>query len=190
MTNKPIAVSQILDDIEKMLREVDEILSKYPQLGSGHDIPEEQVELYIRSSFINTLDLLQRLNLNKRYDELYNVYLKAQEDKHGFLKKEWIDDTPYLVWPMELGRYLSKIKRSVSDKKKLRPNQKAKIKCREIAERIWSKDPTITIAAMIKHPEIRPHRTKRDGKLYVAKTIHNWIKEECPDPSPGRRRGT
>ena len=66
MTNKPIDVSQILNNIEEMLAEADEILSKNPDLGAGHDIPEEQVELYIRSSFINTLDLLQKLNLNKR----------------------------------------------------------------------------------------------------------------------------
>ena len=60
--------AQILNDIKEMLNEAGEILSKYPQLGSEHDVPEQQVELYIRTSFSKTLSLLAKVNLNEKYD--------------------------------------------------------------------------------------------------------------------------
>lgn len=177
--------TQILDNIKEMLSRADEIFSENPNLGSEYDIPEQLVENYIKESFINTLFLFEELKRNNTYEQLNNIYLKAQKD--GFLKKRWFDDGFYLVWPVELRSYLSLIKPSISDKKKLRPNQKAKIKCREIAKIIWNKDPSITIADMINHPEILPHTKKRDGNYYVEKTIHNWIKDLCPDRSPGRK---
>ena len=74
--------------------------------------------------------------------------------------------------------------------KKFRPSQIAKIECRTIAKKIWEKDPTITIAAMIDHKELIPHTIKKDGNEYTAKTVRNWIKDLCPDRSRGRRKGT
>jgi hypothetical protein len=69
--------------------------------------------------------------------------------------------------------------------KKLRPNQLHKLKCREVAQKIWKEDPSITIADMIHKDEINE---VCDGKVYTEKTIRNWIKDLCPDRSPGRRR--
>ncbi len=69
-------------------------------------------------------------------------------------------------------------------KRKLRPNQKHKIACRKIAKELWEKDPSITIADMAKSNEIK---IAWDGRIYAKSTIRNWIKDECPDRSPGRR---
>jgi hypothetical protein len=82
------------------------------------------------------------------------------------------------------------VKNQIIPHKKLRPNQLAKRKCGNIAEKIWEKDPQITIAEMINHPDLIPHTKKKDGKFYAEKTVRNWIKELCPDRSPGRRKNT
>jgi hypothetical protein len=68
--------------------------------------------------------------------------------------------------------------------KKLRSNQIHKIKCREVAQKLWEEDPSITIADMIHKDNINE---VFDGKVYAEKTIRNWIKDLCPNRSPGRR---
>lgn len=102
----------------------------------------------------------------------------------------------------ELGEYLTKIikillppelfpnhKNRISSReppteKKLRPSQRHKIECRKIAKILWEKDPTITIADMIYKDELNK---VLDGKTYSEKTIRSWIKDLCPNRSPGRR---
>ena len=71
-----------------------------------------------------------------------------------------------------------------SKEKKLRPNQRHKLQSREIAEKLWGKDPTITIADMINEPEII---AACDDKFYIEKTVRDWIKDLCPNRKPGRR---
>ena len=65
--------------------------------------------------------------------------------------------------------------------------QTCRQKCREIAKRLWDKDKAITIADMIVNENIIPFTIKKNGQYYVERTIHNWIKDLCPDRSPGRR---
>jgi preprotein translocase subunit Sss1 len=60
-------------------------------------------------------------------------------------------------------------------------------KCREIAKRIWERQPDFTIAAMINHSEIVRQARKPDGSPYSEITIRNWIRDLCPNPRPGRR---
>lgn len=71
--------------------------------------------------------------------------------------------------------------------KKLRPDQIAKQECRKVAKEIWEKDPTLTIKAMTDMEEIINVSKKPNGDLYSEKTVRNWIKDLCPDRSPGRR---
>jgi hypothetical protein len=68
--------------------------------------------------------------------------------------------------------------------KKLRPNQNHKIEYRKVAESLWEKNPTITITDMCYKDEINEIS---DPKQYSEKTIRNWIKDLCPNRSPGRR---
>jgi hypothetical protein len=68
-----------------------------------------------------------------------------------------------------------------------RPDQEAKSRCRDIAAMIWKEHPNMTIADMIKQDKIIAASTRKDGKLYVEKTVHGWLKDLCPNPKPGRR---
>jgi len=72
-------------------------------------------------------------------------------------------------------------------KKKKRPSQIHKEKCREVAQSLWEEDPTITIKEISEMNEIMEVTKRTDGKCYSKKTIRNWIKELCPDRTPGRR---
>jgi preprotein translocase subunit Sss1 len=65
--------------------------------------------------------------------------------------------------------------------------QEANKKCREIATRIWDRQPDFTIAAMVNHSEIIHQARKPDGSCYSEMTIRNWIRDLCPNPKPGRR---
>ena len=68
--------------------------------------------------------------------------------------------------------------------KKLRPNQRHKIECRTIAERIWENEPNVTITDMIWRDEIAK---ACETKVYKESTLWDWVKDLCPNRSPGRR---
>ncbi|MFC1554093.1 sigma 54-interacting transcriptional regulator [candidate division KSB1 bacterium] len=68
--------------------------------------------------------------------------------------------------------------------KKLRPSQKHRLECRKIAEKIWANNPSITIPEMIQRAEIKEAADNID---YRKRTMRNWIKNLCPNRSPGRR---
>ena len=56
---------------------------------------------------------------------------------------------------------------------------------RKAAEKIWAKEPEITIADMIMRNEIA---NACDDVTYAEKTIRDWIKDLCPNRKPGRRK--
>jgi hypothetical protein len=60
-------------------------------------------------------------------------------------------------------------------------------KCREIAKRIWDRQPDFTIAGMISHSEILRQAKRPDGNPYSEITVRNWIRDLCPNPKRGRR---
>jgi hypothetical protein len=68
---------------------------------------------------------------------------------------------------------------------KYRPNQKHRERCRAIAESIWKYNPDTTIADMAINDDITGIAC--EGKIYAEKTIREWIKDLCPNRSPGRR---
>lgn len=71
--------------------------------------------------------------------------------------------------------------------RKLRPNQRHRKLVRGLAEKIWSMNPEITIADMVKNGEIKKIAVTKKGKNYEEKTLHDWIKDLCPNRYPGRR---
>ncbi len=96
----------------------------------------------------------------------------------------------------EVDRLLSKSTNSTQEKMPLavetKPSrsvyaQGCNKKCREIARRIWDRQPDFTIAAMINHSEIIRQARKPDGGSYSEMTIRNWIRDLCPNPRQGRR---
>ena len=67
-----------------------------------------------------------------------------------------------------------------------RPDQQDRLTCQQIARRLWSENPTMTIADMTRNPEIL---VQGNGKAYKGKnTLRNWLKEVAP-PAVRNRRG-
>jgi len=80
------------------------------------------------------------------------------------------------------------VSKIIVSKKKLSPCQRHKESCRRVAEEIWEKEPTLTIVAMCKRPEIID---ACEGIIYKGKhTIRNWVNDLCPNRKKGRRKGT
>lgn len=71
-----------------------------------------------------------------------------------------------------------------------RHSTKCKMKCREIAGKIWESNPSITIREMTEREEILEHSKNLKGDLYSDNTIREWIKDLCPNRSPGRPKKT
>lgn len=57
--------------------------------------------------------------------------------------------------------------------------------CRTLASYLWSKDPTINITRMVAHPDLAKFS---DCRAFTAKTVRQWIKDLCPNPTVGRPR--
>jgi hypothetical protein len=156
----------LIDETTKEIEKID-LREKYKQLVQKRmkeglaDLPlEEQIEL---AQFINSAAKFIKLSELKRYFvDVIGIPL------------------PSLLFP----------KGTENKDKKLRPSQKAREECKIIAKKIWEKNPQITIADMINHPNLLTNTTKKDGNLYAEKTVRNWIKDLCPDRSPGRRKRT
>lgn len=67
-----------------------------------------------------------------------------------------------------------------------RPSAICREMVREIAQKIWAENPSITITDMAVRDEISEKAIKKNGDLYVEETIRDWIKDLCPNPRPGR----
>jgi hypothetical protein len=102
-------------------------------------------------------------------------------DLRNFLANEIGIPLPPLLFPIQQDSEFAN-----QQIKKLRPSQKARNKCRDIARRIWMERSKITIADMLIESEIVHASKKSNGDLYSEKTVRNWIKDLCPNRSPGR----
>jgi len=69
-------------------------------------------------------------------------------------------------------------------KESVRASIKHKADCREVAKHLWSENPSRTIEDLIRSDEIN---LVLEGVPYMEKTLRNWIKDFCPDRTPGRR---
>lgn len=109
MKQNNINLEEFLKQIHNLLKKADKILEDYPNLGKKdqYDVPEMQAEYYIESAFIQSLVLLDRLDLTRTYEKLNDIYINAK--KEGFLKKAFGIDDPYLVWSSEIYTYLDAI---------------------------------------------------------------------------------
>lgn len=69
--------------------------------------------------------------------------------------------------------------------KSLRNSQTHRARCRAIAEILWAQRPDMTISEVIESDEITVNGCERIE--YSLDTRRDWIKELCPNRSPGRR---
>lgn len=103
-----------------------------------------------------------------------------------FFRRDHVEQFEKVCVCPELSKAKS-AKKAVGEEEQLRPDQRHRLACREVAKELWGKDPTITIAKMAYRDEIN---RLFDGKGYDDRTIRGWIKDLCPDRSPGRRKKT
>ena len=68
-------------------------------------------------------------------------------------------------------------------------HRRCKRECRKIARRQWERHPLLTIAEMLKDPEIIANSQRSDGRPYSERTVRDWIGCLCPHRRPGRRPG-
>jgi hypothetical protein len=73
-------------------------------------------------------------------------------------------------------------------KKEERWSEIQRKKFREAAKKVWEQDPSVTIEGMMERDELFEFTTRKDGNVFINKTLRDWIKDLCPDRKPGRRK--
>lgn len=61
-----------------------------------------------------------------------------------------------------------------------------RMKCREIAKRLWQEDEWIPLTSMLDRPEFSEYARKKNKRPYIEKTFLDWIRNLCPHPKRGR----
>lgn len=101
-------LSESLKQIDELLKAADDVFDENRYRGrEDYDIPEMLIDYNIERAFINTLVLLDKLNLSRTYEKVYDVFNKAREK--GFRASQQGVDEPYLQWSAELYGYLQAI---------------------------------------------------------------------------------
>lgn len=83
-------------------------------------------------------------------------------------------------WPLDVRReYFEDLEKSSLNKEMKsdaasRPNQRARIACQTIAINLWKTNPTMTIADMVKRPEIQD---LGGAKSYSPDVVRRWLSE-------------
>lgn len=119
---------------------------------------------------------------------LKKVFLSQFELKKTFIGVEELPAFWFEEWEIEEGRQYLRPAKTTSSKTvpQMRPDQQDRRTCQEIAQKLWTEFPDMTIADMTKHPQIL---VEGNGKAYKGKnTLRNWLKEVAPD-SVRKRRG-
>ena len=71
--------------------------------------------------------------------------------------------------------------------RKLTPLQIVKQSCQAKAQQLWKKKPHMTIEALIHDPAFLSCFDGTTIQRKTSRTLRDWIKEFCPDRTPGRR---
>jgi hypothetical protein len=128
----------------------------------GHPVPSRYVPVYDDDHPYGIQDMLFRKNDIDDFEKIHSDLL-----------------TEIFTEPQAVG--------NATKEKRLRHNQIAKQKCREIAAKLWKEDPTLTIVDMSENDKILEVTKQKNGKYYNDDTIRRWIKDLNPNPKPGRR---
>jgi len=186
---KYIVIFEINED--KIDKNSDDYLSLTGFKQLNKDIAYGVLDVFINEHFAS--EVYKDPNDLNWKSEWHFIILQKDEDWSEYVKKK----SEYVLFPIssdrnklninsQVDQYLTE--KTASNKKpktKLRPNQRHKIEVIKVAQKLWEKDPDRTIADIVKNStEIV---AACDGKLYVEKTIRNWINEFCPNRDPGRR---
>ena len=193
------------DDFIRMVTQGKQPISKFTfRMSEVHALEEKYPELASRSRRVMSgNDLMKRWDINdaELLDIVENQGLGMTDpvgvpmdfsEIEQLLSTGCINESDLLFKVDDVERFekehgIKPTDKAIGMPKKPKHDALCKQRCREIAEKVWKKDPTITIQAMIDMQEIVDASTRQDGRVYAEKTIRDWIKDLCPDRSPGRR---
>ena len=188
----PYEVIDKITNINGLRKEIENIKIHFSQLSE--DLSRDDIE---QSFYESTVPVEQEIEIAERRlsdvkDKDWNGVDLPQSEKESLEILTELADSLYLVDSMEktIPNKISLPDQNQSDRgdvkaRKLTPNQKHKIASRAVAEKLRKEDPNITIAACINHQEIIDACS---GKIYLEKTIRDWIKDLWPPEKrqPGR----
>ena len=172
--------------------------------GTGIPIPPEYVPLADRIG-----QLMFKLIEVERFEKENNLILQdAQPERNDakrifhshekLVRKEasefWRINPDITIQDMTLNVIVKKeaeVSSLDNEVKQRKERKKSKLqickeKVREKAIEIWKKESPTTIAAMGVSDEITNITMGQCGKMFNENTIRGWIKDLCPNPSPGR----
>ena len=136
--------------------------------------------LYWEADYPSFLDDLSSFYKDKPPQDPFSHWMLCNIEQGDEIPSEFV------IGDTKLSLYARKGVKSKPETK-LTHRDKQKAKCREISAKLWKDGPAITIADMINKAEIQRYSYKKNGMIYMENTIRNWIKDLCPDRSPGRR---
>ncbi len=179
--------------LEDVLRETrgEHIVFEDPTILAPNETFEE-IELAFIDRIKDVKKLIKNIKeeLSKESGNWADYTPRSQEEKKQIIKELLtyiykVEEVNRLAGPAKIPVQMTTEQSPVkSPKKKLTPVQRHKEECRMVAKSLWKEYSDMTIADMIQRDEIC-HAC--EGKVYTEKTLRNWIKDLCPDPSPGRR---
>lgn len=175
-------------DFPKNLLDLDEERWAYERLT--YDAPQ----IVLRQLKQTKIDIIKKLEIvemkkDKKnrcswyYCDLPDSEKEAEQVIDDIVNSSFLkEDVSEILGPAK--KDAGKLSANTQKEKKLRSNQRHKIECRKIAAEIWNKDSSITIEDMVRKDEIN---LVSAPKIYGKKTLRNWIKDLCPNRTPGRR---
>lgn len=185
--------SQYIDDLPRVWKkfQCDIRLSPVPDVKTWNSRADAWYHLLARMATGMVTAINNNWNIKKRlpaylYDKALGILVTKDNPADGqYIKIEdlkiYFNEVVKLPLPTLL---FPNIDQQKNNPKHLRPSQVAKQECRKVAQQLWDKDSSITIADMIFKDEI----TRVCGTItYTEKTIRNWIKDIAPSRKPGRR---
>ncbi len=138
--------------------------------------PKQPREFY----FYTYIDDIHLINQGIKYER--SLLKRIQFERVDFIDwciNENISPPSFWISNSKINAHKIRIKGGSHNK-----DYKSKEKCRDIASRLWSENPNLTIKEIIFHDEIQ---NVRPDKTYTEKTLRGWINDLDPRPSSQKR---
>jgi len=188
----PAVVSQIIAGLDEEHAQHEELawnLKGYEReevIAKYIEPLQQRIQFYrnyfqsLNGSAWDGFELPQDQDLSRHFIRvLLNSYYRRDEvNKRLPPQSEIIPDQE----PGQPAQIVKQVEKKVK-RRKLISEQRLKIDCRAVAQKIWTESPGITIEDMIQRDEVA---NACEGIVYDEKTIRNWINDLCPNRRPGR----
>lgn len=153
-------------------------------------------EMVRRSINSGILDAREEKMFNENYEPVFKKFINPSDflkwaNSKKFIMPQQMNNKFGEVMSQQEASHLNSANQSGHNKgqspnfRPLPAQKSHREKCRGIASLVWKKTPIMTIEDMVVSNEIKNHGC--DGTVYNENTIRDWIKDLCPNRTPGRR---